>query len=596
MTSNRTKYNSCLWLAVMLYMIPISVHANICDSLSLTDKIIEVQHLNETNNPSKAKITADAILNEMENKVLASCTQSLWLKYERGHSIELEMRFEEALGEYYDIIKLAEKKKEWELVAQSYISIARCHEFTKRIKDCKRNLDLAEEIIENNGLSNIIGRHCIRSASYHRLFGSRDTAEMLALKAIEYGNKHKVHRTIVDGHLLMGIVSTDFKKSVWHFRKTIELFNKKGNYEAAAFMHQNLVSRYLSKNDIELAKAELDSALNLIPRVNKNSIGYYEVNSHYYELKHRIFNLEGNIDSAYHNLTKSLDFEKQAAWQVDQEKITQNALAFEIEKEKLKAEELIKQTQIQRFLLGLFAFLGLLISLFAYNNYLKKKKIAKQSDTISLRNKELNHSLRKQSILLSEVHHRVKNNLQLIISLLHLHGNEKGSDGYLNKKLTNKIRSISLIHELLYNQEEYEHININEYLKELVKQYRELNALENSAKFDLDIKNIHLNLDTVLPLGIVCSELLNNTFKYAVKPQQRLEINISLKPVGDMYEMTYKDNGPGYADFNFNSTKKPIGMKLIQNLVRQLLGTSSFYNESGAAFKMAFREKEISSI
>ena len=201
-----------------------------------------------------------------------------------------------------------------------------------------------------------------------------------------------------------------------------------------------------------------------------------------------------------------------------------------------------------------------------------------------------------QSTLLGEVHHRIKNNLQLIISLLLIQKNKIGDDfdtGVLDM-LSNRIKSISLIHEQLYNNTNFETINTKLYAEKLLENYRPL-IVQQNAVVDYNVEEIHLNLETITPLGLIWSELISNSLKYNLGKRD-LRIHFKLERQGHSFFMHYKDNGRGYAKGHFEGNKAGMGYLIIDSLSRQLFAKTNSFNDGGANFTMNFEEKKISTI
>lgn len=138
----------------------------------------------------------------------------------------------------------------------------------------------------------------------------------------------------------------------------------------------------------------------------------------------------------------------------------------------------------------------------------------------------------------------------MVISLLTLHGHNtdnKSVKNYLDD-LSRKVYSIALIHEQLYRSGDFEKIDTKEYIDELTSNFKILQDNRGQVEFQTELDHISLNLETVLPLGIICSELISNSLKYAQSENGNIKLNISLKVVGTKYLLHYKDNGPGIAD------------------------------------------------
>ena len=567
-----------------------------CEESSLTEQDLEnVKQLNFANKSEQALFVADSLLEVVLPTQYANCPITMWLQLEKGQSLEIETEFLSALQLYYALIKDGEQHKQWEIVANAYISIARCHEFLGRPSDCRRNLDIAKAYIDDYKLYAALGRYSIRFSSYHRIFSSVDSALVLAKQGIEYGVKYNPDRYIVDGYLLVGILAPEIDTAILHLRQAIELFVDIKDYEAALSMRLNIVSKYFSEANYEAAAMELDSIEQCFPLLDLESAGYAGVMSRYYNQRRTVYTHHGLVDSAYHNLQKSIAYERKADWIVDQEEVSKNAVAFAIEKEHHKAKELRRIGKIQQtanVLLSLLAILSILFGLFFFD---RRRKVAQQNAIITQRNQELNYAMSKQSLLLSEVHHRVKNNLQLVISLLTFQGNRclGSKEFHLLNDVSNKVRSISLIHEQLYGEGEFERIGFSTYLTSLCAHFGKLQTAGSPFKFIINAEELYFNLDTVLPLGIICSELISNSMKHGSR--EDLIIKICLEQIETSYSLKYSDNGPGYNFLTEKVSKNSMGLDLIKSMVRQLQAQHSFFNRDGASFTMMFVEKSTSS-
>jgi two-component sensor histidine kinase/sensor domain CHASE-containing protein len=201
----------------------------------------------------------------------------------------------------------------------------------------------------------------------------------------------------------------------------------------------------------------------------------------------------------------------------------------------------------------------------------------------------------KKQLLLKEIYHRVKNNLQIIISLLNLQS-RKTKDKNVIEILTdsqNRIRSMALIHERLYKSKDLSGINIKEYIHDLANNlFHSYGVLSSRIKLNTDIDDIMINLDTATPCGLIVTELVSNSLKHAFPEGNKGELIIKLK--SDNYEnftLIVKDNGIGFPkDLDFRTTNT-LGMQLVTGLVSQLKGTIDLDQSSGTEFKIIFKEK-----
>ena len=201
-------------------------------------------------------------------------------------------------------------------------------------------------------------------------------------------------------------------------------------------------------------------------------------------------------------------------------------------------------------------------------------------------------SLKEKEILLQEIHHRVKNNLQVISSLLNLQA------GYLNDQQAfdllqdsqNRVRSMALIHEKLYQSPDLARIDIAEYIRNLVT-YLIRSYRVDTEKINLIIKadNISLGVDLAVPCGLILNELVSNSFKYAFPNGKIGKIYIELSANRDgQFTLTVGDNGVGLPpDINFQRTTS-LGLQLVNTLVEQLDGTIKLDNTRGTEFEITF--------
>lgn len=547
-------------------------------------------------NANMAFVFSDSLLQILTSKKKENCPISFWIGYYQGESLELLMDFESALKKYYRIIKNAEQQNEWEIVTHCYISVARCHEVLGRDKDCYRYLQKARDLIMSHKLYQVEPTFAFRYSSYHRIYGSKDSAVVYAQLAIDKGSNLSILRAQTDGFMLLGILYNDLETSNRYFREAATLFYNNKNYVGAANMYMNISNKYWKEKRPEKAMSTLDTVQMFSTFIVDKNKSYYRILGHIAEIKKNYFEEKNNVDSAYFYLNLTRAYEKESQWMVNQEKIVSDAIGFAVEKEKEKVIYAEKITFVLRAGLVSMGFLMLILTYVVFNNHKKRKQIAHQNKMIIANNEALNQSILRQSILLSEVHHRVKNNLQLVISLLTLHGHNtenKSVKNYLDD-LSRKVFSIALIHEQLYRSGDFEKIDTKEYINELTANFQILQDANTQIAFNTDSDHILLNLETVLPLGIICSELISNSLKYAQTESEHIKIDISLKAFGNKYLLKYKDNGPGLQPQVSNKTKNGMGLTLISNMVRQLQGESSRYNEDGAVFTLLFEEKIVS--
>ncbi len=240
----------------------------------------------------------------------------------------------------------------------------------------------------------------------------------------------------------------------------------------------------------------------------------------------------------------------------------------------------------------LYGLIASLAGVFLVVSLLVLRKIRKQSKELSKKNILINKSLKEKELLVKEVHHRVKNNFQIVSSLLELQskGIEDERALELANEGKNRVKSMALIHQKLY-QNESGLVDFDEYILLLVNELSLLYKSENEIETNITSRNMEFDVDTAIPLGLIINEIITNSYKYAFNNQKEnsLSISINKENNGD-FKLIMADNGPGLP-FGFNVKKaKSLGLRLINRLVKQLHGTLSVSNENGARFEIIFKD------
>ncbi len=196
--------------------------------------------------------------------------------------------------------------------------------------------------------------------------------------------------------------------------------------------------------------------------------------------------------------------------------------------------------------------------------------------------------------ILQEIHHRVKNNIQIISSLLSLQSHYIKDKMYVEllKESQNRIRSMALIHEKLYQSKNLASIDFNEYVETLVHDLIRSYGM-NTAKIALTMKveNISLNIDAAVPCGLIINELVSNALTHAFPDGREGEITVTCNLHGDALELVVSDNGVGIPeDLDFKNTDS-LGLRLVTILAEdQLNGKITLDRSKGTAFRITFRK------
>jgi two-component sensor histidine kinase len=204
---------------------------------------------------------------------------------------------------------------------------------------------------------------------------------------------------------------------------------------------------------------------------------------------------------------------------------------------------------------------------------------------------QLEELVQQKEILLREVHHRVKNNLQIIMSMMSLQNNRLGDNDEIREicnAMKNRIRSISLVHELLYQAAFFEGLDFGSYIAELVKGIGGFYSDEGvQTVTEIKTDKVKVSTDFCINLGLVLNELVINAIKHGVLPVGRGKVTVSLRKESDMLIMAVSDTGRGFPGDYPSGNGKSLGMSIINSIITSYKATLKFYNRNGTIAEIA---------
>ncbi|MDP1551965.1 MAG: PAS domain S-box protein [Methanobacteriaceae archaeon] len=206
---------------------------------------------------------------------------------------------------------------------------------------------------------------------------------------------------------------------------------------------------------------------------------------------------------------------------------------------------------------------------------------------------DIQKSLKEKEVLLREIHHRVKNNMQIISSLLNLQVNyeEEEKIQQVLKESQGRIKSMAIVHEKLYQSTSLSEINFGSYLQQLIKDiYFSYGISAEKIIPVLKAEDININLDTAIPLGLIVNELITNSIKYAFKGRDNGTLEITFQEIDDGLILKVSDDGVGLGPDVDIESSKTLGLKLVKNLAIQLDADLKIGRDKGTSFIFKFRE------
>lgn len=361
---------------------------------------------------------------------------------------------------------------------------------------------------------------------------------------------------------------------------------------------------YAKTGKPDQAKFYADKALDVSKKTNQNftiqelDLSLFKIDS----LKGNYLSAIGHyqdynkVNDSLYNVSKNREIEELKI-QYETLKKEDNIKTLEMQS-KLQQSKLHRSRLLINLSIGSILLLVVIIGLL-YNSYKVKQKNNKElmikENEISQQNIKLQHLLEDKEWLIKEIHHRVKNNLQTVISLLNSQSAYIDDDLALStiKNSQHRIHAMSLIHQKLYMSENISTINMPIYINELVEYLKDSFNLKQNIRFKINIDEIELDVSQAIPLGLIINEAITNSIKYAFPDNSQGIISISLITKDtDHYLLTIADNGTGIMLDPDKKTKNSFGMSLIRGLSDDLDGKFSIENSNGTLLQLSFEKNE----
>jgi two-component sensor histidine kinase len=205
----------------------------------------------------------------------------------------------------------------------------------------------------------------------------------------------------------------------------------------------------------------------------------------------------------------------------------------------------------------------------------------------------IQHSLEEKEVLLKEIHHRVKNNMQVISSMLNLQSTYVKDEEVVFRESQNRVRSMALIHEKLYQSDDLAKIDISKYIHNLVSFLCDSYCVSpNAVTMKIDVEDILLGIDAAIPCGLILNELVSNALKHAFPGDKKGEILVVMHTRDGLCTLSIADDGVGLPKGLDVRNTESLGLQLVDSLVQQLNGEMVLVSrERGAEFVLTFPDQ-----
>jgi two-component sensor histidine kinase len=438
--------------------------------------------------------------------------------------------------------------------------------------------------------------------TYVRLNKPLDALHVLNRITTRYGNYNNMPLgyTVNCAYLMIYIQLTKYKQAQPYCDKLLEIVQRPGLDDLdRTNIYVMLIRYYKASKQYPLALSYLIKNKSLTQkigdpiRISRNYSSWFSLDTAQRNYKSAVANLLKfhNINDSLFSETKSkqilqLQVQYETEKKINDLKIKDQDIRIlkqrnQIQKGNLQQANVIRNVTIAGILL-LFLIVGLL-----YRQFKHKQRSNK---VITQKNYMLEHLVAQKQWLLKEVHHRVKNNLHTIISLLEYQAAYLENDALKAIEISqHRIYAMSLIHQKLYLTEDVKTIDMPVYISELISYMRDSFGIDQQIHFSLDIQPLKLGISQAMPLGLIINEAVTNSIKYAFSPNVSGLITIQMCQAADDITIVITDNGkgiqPGAKDIKIGS----LGMKLMKGLSEDINAKINFQNDEGTIVTISFK-------
>ena len=373
-----------------------------------------------------------------------------------------------------------------------------------------------------------------------------------------------------------------------YYQKALDLDLDDSNKLDLAYVQLGMAKVELRKGNTIQAKSYLERADEIGEGVNA-----LEFKLSLARVKADLFASSRKYKEAYEAILTQNEMNSQLLNENISNQITGLNIQYETEKKESEIERLeladhFNEVQLRR---QRMAIIGLLLVIVLVGGLWYR--IRRQKSQIESQSKAISIALSEKDTLLREIHHRVKNNLQFVSSLLNLQSRHVEDPTALTalREGQNRVKSMALIHQNLYQEDNLTGIEVKVYFEKLIQSlFTSYNVAPNRIKLKIDIQNVNLDVDSVIPIGLIVNELVSNALKHAFPDNQSGFISVTLKEDSDHLFLGIADNGIGMDYSDRSMFKKSFGYRLINAFQSQLDADLNINGESGTSIEMRIKE------
>lgn len=514
-----------------------------------------------------------------------------------GNIYYTQGKYAEAIDYYSRSLKIREEKNDTNGIAGSLHNLASIYYAQGMSEDAEKMYLKSIALRENIGNKKGVALSYSHLGTLYLDLNNFDKALAYQNKAVEIYTQLHDKNGLANTFSNLGNIYRELKenkKAIEYFDKALLLFNEVEDVKGQANLFISKGNLLISENKIAEAIKELEKGKSLSEQfeISENRRKAYLALAEAFE-KINDFKKAYNYNKLYNALKDSLNnTELTGKLSEIQKRYEDDAQLKQIEvlqKEKENQELKIKQNtnRITILIISLIALTAITLLVIISNRHKQKT-----NKLLTAQNEDILKQKNEKEVLLKEIHHRVKNNLQVINSLLRLQAAMIDDPKVVSlfEDCQNRVRSMALIHDKLYAIKDLSSIQVKEYIENLTGSLIDTYGLKNKVDLKLTIEPLSFSVDTLIPLGLLLNEIISNSLKYAFKEMNSGLIKVSLKALeNNKYELLVSDNGKGFSKDVFNEPQNSLGIELIKAFVDQLDGTIEKLDLPGTSYRIVFQ-------
>lgn len=522
-------------------------------------------------------------------KVVARGTNFIGMTYHVSGEID------KALNYYIEALKIYEETKDSLYIGISMNNIAACYQFREKPKETidyyESALTVFRKIKNEQWIANVsynLSSQLTKQKNFKKAYQN----SVLALETFRK-LKDKYSEGLV--YTQLGTINLDqeiYDVAIAYFTKSNKLISLEDDPIAVGINYENLGSAYTALGNYKEAEKNLLRGTDIFKKHQS-----LEHLTKTLEIAKTLYERWGKFEEAFIYSEEYRKMKDSLFNATKDERLLETIKKYDLDKKEQQISLLKTQNELKDLRIKsaneerLFYSLGILglIIIAGIGFYLYQTK-KKSSEELTRKNEIISQALAEKEDLMREIHHRVKNNLQVVSSLLSIQSRHVSDRQVIEaiKEGQNRVKTMGLIHQNLYQDNDLRGVNMKNYVQKLTKNlFSSYNIEPDKIQLKTDISSSNLDVDTVVPLGLIINELVTNSLKYAFTEKNSGEIFVKLHENNEKLMLEVSDNGKGLPE-GFDIQKlNSMGFQLVQNFVRKLSAELTIQSENGTKISIS---------